>query len=69
MNRPTISEVGRALYGERWRLPLSEALGVNERTIRRWADGSEPPEAVWGDLHILCLSQAQKLHQIAQKLR
>jgi hypothetical protein len=34
-----INKVGQALYGDNWRAPLAKALDVNERTVRRWADG------------------------------
>ena len=38
-HRPTIMIWGEALYGERWRKPLAERLGVDESTVRRWAAG------------------------------
>ncbi len=31
---------GNALYGERWQTSLSRDLGVTDRTIRNWANGS-----------------------------
>lgn len=31
---------GHALYGERWQTSLSRDLGVTDRTIRNWANGS-----------------------------
>lgn len=34
-----INKIGLALYGDNWRAPLAKALDVNERTVRRWADG------------------------------
>jgi hypothetical protein len=42
-----IRRAGRALYGERWQSALAGALGVNIRTVRRWAAGQqEAPEAI-----------------------
>lgn len=37
-----LARVGRALYGEHWRLPLARALRVNERLMRRWMSGRTP---------------------------
>jgi hypothetical protein len=35
-----LADIGRALFGERWRLPLCEALNVDERLVRRWLSGA-----------------------------
>jgi hypothetical protein len=34
-----LADIGRALYGEHWRRPLADALGIHERQIRRWLNG------------------------------
>lgn len=34
-----INKIGQALYGENWRAPIAKDLNINERTIRRYADG------------------------------
>lgn len=34
-----INKIGQALYGENWRAPLARDLNINERTMRRCADG------------------------------
>ena len=31
---------GRALHGERWQVPLSRDLGVTDRALRYWLDGT-----------------------------
>jgi hypothetical protein len=42
---------GEKLFGEHWQSDLSGALGVNERSLRRWLSGQdEIPEGVWADL-------------------
>jgi hypothetical protein len=42
-----IRDAGRLLYGERWQSALAAALGINLRTVRRWAAGQQPvPEAI-----------------------
>ena len=38
-NAQKIEMVGKAIFGENWKAPLAAKLGVNERTMRRWADG------------------------------
>lgn len=37
--REALIELGRALYGERWQRELAGALGVDDRSVRRWAAG------------------------------
>ena len=36
-----IEQVGLALYGEHWLTPLAAAMGINSRTVRRWAAGQQ----------------------------
>jgi hypothetical protein len=33
---------GRALYGERWQVPLARDLGISDRTVRYWVAGNHP---------------------------
>ncbi len=40
MNRELLRDCGHALYGHSWAHPLGEALGINPRTIQRWASGA-----------------------------
>jgi hypothetical protein len=43
--------IARLLHGSGWQAGLAGDLGVADRTIRRWAAGSEPiPPGVWNDL-------------------
>jgi len=50
----SIHAYGKALYGPRFQRELAEALGVNERTMRRWVAGdTSPPESVLEDLKAL----------------
>lgn len=34
-----LAAIGAALYGRQWRRPMAKALGVNLRTVQRWANG------------------------------
>lgn len=40
-----LAAIGRRLYGDEWQMPLADALGVADRTVRRWAAGSSPVPA------------------------
>jgi hypothetical protein len=55
MTPETLATVGQALYGPAWQTRLASALGVNDRTVRRWASGeNEIPAYVRGELMALC---------------
>lgn len=55
-----LSAAGRALYGQLWQSALARDLGVNDRTMRRWAAGQEPPETVWAEVRsLLCVRRQQ----------
>ena len=46
-----IRAIGAALFGSRYQQDLAEALGVNRRTVSRWANGEDEPRlGVWPDL-------------------
>jgi DNA-binding transcriptional regulator YdaS (Cro superfamily) len=42
MTKIELMQAGRLLYGERWQAALARALGVSDRTVRRWASGAQP---------------------------
>ena len=57
---------GEALFGPEWRRELSRRLGVNERQIRRWANGEyDPPAGIWNELAELCLVRSVVLSRLA----
>lgn len=61
---------GEALHGKQWRLELAQALGVSERTIRRWAAGSSPvPAGAWTDLEAMLLERAARLKALAGEIK
>jgi hypothetical protein len=31
-----LGRIGQALYGDRWQRQLARALGISDRTVRRW---------------------------------
>lgn len=57
-----LADIGRALYGDRWRLALARGVQVDDDTIRRWMTGRTdlaPNHGVFGDALTL-LRQRQK---------
>lgn len=39
LSKDVLAKAGRAMYGDQWQSPLARALGINDRTVRRWASG------------------------------
>jgi hypothetical protein len=51
-------QVGEALHGSEWRMPLSRDLGVNYLTIRRWQSAAAPiPPGVVDELRRLLVEK------------
>jgi hypothetical protein len=47
-----LSEVAQALYGAQWQASLSAAISVSDRSMRRWASGTDAiPWGVWWDIY------------------
>lgn len=47
-----LCEIGRALYGEHWEAMLSRQMRVSDRSMRRWANGTDRiPWGVWFDVY------------------
>lgn len=69
MTPDLLRDAGTALYGPLWRVPLGNALGVSERTVRRWASGEWPvPSNVWGELRPLLEARSVELASVRRKL-
>lgn len=63
-------ECGEALYGPRWQTDLARDLGIADRTVRRWAAGSqEMPPGAYTDLLRLTQERAGLLDSLAGRLR
>jgi len=62
-------KIGEALYGPSWRAALAQALGVAERTVRRWAAETSPiPDNLPAELAALCRQRAADLIKQADQL-
>lgn len=58
MTRTDLAAIGRQLYGDRWQTAMAQALGVADRTVRRWAAGQAVPPAVADRLVALAVPAA-----------
>jgi hypothetical protein len=57
-----LSQIGEELYGPQWQSKLSQQIVVSDRSVRRWANGTDKiPWGVWHDLHRLVQSRAAAL--------
>ncbi len=64
-----LKRCGEALYGPRWQSAIARDLGVADRTIRRWLDGSSSvPDGVYFDLLGLCQDRAANLARLIDVL-
>ena len=46
-----IARIGQMLFATHWQSDMANALGVSDRTVRRWAKGAiEMPSGAWFDI-------------------
>ncbi len=64
-----LHEVGAALWGPRWQSEMAEALGVSDRTVRRWVAGDPIPSGIWADLSRLMQKRAAKLVDLTARAK
>ena len=65
----TLRKAGFALYGEQWRSELARALGVTDRTIRRWADDEYSiPDDAKERITKLCQARVRMLNAVMHRL-
>lgn len=67
------ARVGKAFYGESFSRPLSEALGIDQRTVQRWAAGSDrmtpPPVGVWRKLEAMVRKKNRESFELLEEIR
>ena len=64
-----LRDAGEALYGPRWQSDLARDLNISDRTMRRWAAGTDMPPGVAIDLSRLCEERAQALDDVRDRLK
>ena len=69
MTPDLLRETGEALFGPRWQCELARALGVSDRTMRRWANGEWPiPGAIVDELKPHFDNRINQLEYIIDRL-
>jgi transcriptional regulator with XRE-family HTH domain len=57
------------VYGRVWQMPLAEDLGVNLRTVQRWASGKQaPPPGIYAKLAALARARVAELEELLPAL-
>lgn len=70
MTTKLLHDTGAALYGPRWQTELARALDVSDRTMRRWASGTDnPPDGIAIDLLRLCTERAADIDDLIERLK
>lgn len=65
-----LRRVGETLWGSRWQTEMATALGVSDRTVRRWASGDDEPRAgVWADLARIAEERRGAIGELTRELR
>ena len=65
-----IENAGRALFGDRFKTSLAEALKVNRDTVADWCSGRmEPRPGVWADLTALLEKRAPDIAAVTQAIK
>jgi hypothetical protein len=65
----TLRKAGFALYGEQWRSELGRALGVTDRTVRRWVhDEYSIPEDTRESIVGICRERVEMINAVMRRL-
>ena len=60
MTQTLFTRAARCLYGRDFLTDISEELGINQRTVQRWCNGSRfPPLAIWQRIAELIAGQKE----------
>ena len=63
------NELGAVLFGPQWQSPLGRALGINQRTVQRWAAGeSKPPATVMNEVIEMFLAHAEHVAELVKRV-
>lgn len=64
-----LARVGVALFGSRWQSDMAQALGVTDRTVRRWAAGAPIDASTWGKLLSIMQERRGILNELSHEIR
>lgn len=69
MTPAQLKTIGEALYGTNWQSALAREIGVNDRTVRYWADGTRPWSALLPEkLAKLLYAKRESLAALAKQI-
>lgn len=57
-----LADIGRAVFGQHWQVPLAKTLKVHDRTLRRWANDGGPLELT-EQLRIILEDRQKEIHR------
>lgn len=64
-----LREIGEALHGPRWRLPLADQLEVAQKTVIRWEAGDFPiPDDAARRLSALLMAHGARVETLRARL-
>ena len=66
-----LERIGKALYGDRWQTQLAKALGMSDRTVRRWFlfESSIPWPLLADKLPTPFTARSEELRSVLKELR
>ncbi len=64
----TLARAGRLLYGQNYLIPLAALCDVHTKTLRRWLDGDDIPDRVWGSVAEACTLRSYRFDDFAREL-
>jgi hypothetical protein len=65
-----LKRIGEFLHGQQWQAPLARDISVGERSMRRWAAGTdEVPNGVWRDIALRLESLQGDLEYLIGEVR
>lgn len=62
-----LDRIGTALYGPRWQSELARALGVADRTVRRWAASGALPDVFRETVKTLLRERIAELRDVLRE--
>ncbi len=63
------TQCGEAMWGDQWQTAMAEALGVSDRTVRRWVSGERIKPGVWVDIMRIMQDRSLLLDDLANEAR
>lgn len=67
-DRALLEAAGEALFPARWKVELARALGVDDRSLRRWLQTGVIPQGVWQDILGLARQRQGALHALCEQI-